>query len=76
MVANMITCPYNYEGPSYPVVILKHDLGEFFEQHPNESYQAYDDHQHGVFVCEMTPELELIFVLKYPKYKRYQHGQT
>lgn len=74
MVAIMITCPYNYEGPSYPVAALKYDLSEFFADHPNDGYTAYEDHQHGNFVCEMTPELELIFMLKYPKYQRYQRG--
>lgn len=74
MVANMIVCPYNYDGPSYPVVILKHDLGEFFSNYPNDRYQAYDNHEQGVFVCEMDPQLELVFVLKYPKYRNYQRG--
>lgn len=77
MVAVMITCPLNYDGPSYPVIVLKHDLSQFFSDHQQERYIAYEDYQHGNFVCEMAPELELLFILKHPQYERYQaHGET
>lgn len=67
----MIVCPLNYDGASYPVTQLRHDLSEFFSQHPNDSYIAYDDHTYGQFCCEMSEELELLFVLANPRYMRY-----
>lgn len=50
---------------------LKHDLGEFFSQHQNNTYAAYTDHHSDDFVCEMDQETMLMFILQHPRYQRY-----
>ena len=72
MVAVMIAMPIISNGYMTPVITLKHDLGEFFEQHQQEKYVAYEDYQSGYMICEMDPQLELVFILKHPQYQRYQ----
>lgn len=69
MVATMtITMPLNYEGLSYPVIHLQHDLGVWLNKYPDYKYTTTTDWPNGVFTCHMPDEQMMLFVLEYPQY--------
>ncbi len=64
----IITCTLNYDGHNYPVEQLKHDIGEFAQEHGYEIH-AYYEWQQGILCCEMPREMAFQFVLKYPEHQ-------
>lgn len=71
MVGTMIVVPLSYEGPSYSVIQLKHDLSVWLSNHQTVKYTAELDWPNACFTCKLEAQDELAFILKHPEYQHY-----